>query len=206
MPFKWRIIDHGKRINMDVQFVRDLLDTATLWSPVNGGKQEIVRQSQLFDLWPRCFVIILADNGLQDAAFIQLPNQADHRSVRHHARSPGVANDAVPQRVVQVPGNALDLFRGCRMSLNAGRCLVFWIELWDRGNAVFQGNKIQPAEDQSDLAVVLNRKSQTTGVASGQRDHLSGVQVVFIPARFNGKAGAKHGNVRDQFNLDAKRG
>ena len=100
------VVDERHGARREVQRVRDGLDGVGLAAPADLRKHEVLGDSQLLQPAPRLVVVVAAGHGLEHAAGVER-----HDHVAHRVGQLDVAvleQNALPQRVVEVPHQALD--------------------------------------------------------------------------------------------------
>ena len=72
--FEFGVVDEQNAVDADVELLGDGFDALAFWLPGNLRAKEIVVQPEFLNHLQRVFRIVLAGDGVQDAALIQLAN------------------------------------------------------------------------------------------------------------------------------------
>ena len=91
----------------DVEVLRDPLQGVGLRHPVDLRVQEVFIEAERLELLPRVIEGVLARNAVEDAHLVELPDQGDHVLLRAHVVR--LEEDPVPERLIEVPDDALDV-------------------------------------------------------------------------------------------------
>ena len=101
------VVDEGERVDPDVEVLRDPLQGVGLRHPVDLRVQEVFIEAERLELLPRVIEGVLARNAVEDAHLVELPDQGDHVLLRAHVVR--LEEDPVPERLIEVPDDALDV-------------------------------------------------------------------------------------------------
>lgn len=187
-PLEPRVIDEREGVDIDIQFLGDPPEIRALRVPVDGRVEEEISQAQFRDLFPSDLVLVLAGDGLQDAALVEAADQIDRFENHLHAVLAIVADHALPESVVQIPCHAFHFLRWRLLS----HCL-------------FPGkdHEIQPSENEPGLAVGIHPQADVL-VFRGVRLDLGGREQQLVPPLRHADAAPAHRNVLNKLQLQVK--
>ena len=100
------VVDEGDGVEADVDVLGDLGHGAGLRIPVDLRIEEVLGEAELLELGHRQVVVVAAGDRVQDAALVERLEDLDHVRAEHDLAV--FEQDAVPDRVVEVPDHALD--------------------------------------------------------------------------------------------------
>jgi hypothetical protein len=100
------VVDEGDGVEADVDVLGDLGDRGRLGVPVDLRIEEVLGEAELLELGHGEGVVVAAGDRMEDAARVEGLDDVD--DLRAEADLRVLEEDAVPDRVVEVPDHALD--------------------------------------------------------------------------------------------------
>ena len=106
-PLERLVIDEREGVETDAQALRDARDRLALRAPADLRMEEVLVQSPLPEDGHHVVGIVLAGDRMQDAATVRLLDRGDDVEPETNALRSILDQGPIPERVVQVPHDAL---------------------------------------------------------------------------------------------------